>query len=234
MDHSPAAQLTLPFLFGLGLQHGLGPDHLAAITTLIARGHSERGTVWIGVKFGLGHMGALAGAGLLCLALNLTIPERFERAAEIGGGLLLIVMGFWMIRDLLGVEVYAHHHRHRHDGHEHAHVHLHVGSRAALHPQEHGHPHLSTLVGGLFAFSGARWMIVMLAELMAGHPAVPRLLIAIAAFGAGIITAMALYGALVSRCYGLASRHALVFRAVTLLTIVATIGTGVLWVSARG
>lgn len=233
MDHLQAAQLTLPFMFGLGLQHGMGPDHLAAITTLIARGHGERRAVWVGVKFGLGHMGALAGACLLCLALNLTISERFERAAEIGGGLLLIVMGLWMIRDLFGVEVYAHHHRHSHDGHEHTHVHLHLGAPATAHPHAHGHPHLSTLFGGLFAFSGARWMIVMIAELVAGHPAVPRLLIAIAAFGAGIITAMALYGALISRCYGLASRHALVFRAVTLLTIVATVGTGALWVSAR-
>lgn len=229
MEHLNSAQLSLPFMFLLGLQHGLGPDHLAAVTSLIARGGGARRASWVGLQFGLGHMGVLGFACLLSLLCKLSIPPGFDRIAEIAGGIVLILMGLWMTRDLCGVQVYAHRHRHEHDGSAHEHVHLHVGDPDAPHPAQHGHPHAATLFGGLFAFSGARAMLTMVVFLMAKLPSLPALVAYVVLFGAGIIFSMSLYGALVSRFYKLAARHELVFRAVTVLTILATVGTGLFW-----
>lgn len=229
MEHLNSAQLSLPFMFLLGIQHGLGPDHVAAVTSLIARGGGARRASWVGVQFGLGHTGVLGGVCLLCLLCRFSIPAGFERGAEIFGGVLLIIMGLWMTRDLFGVRVYAHRHRHEHDGSAHEHVHLHIGDPEAPHPALHGHPHATTLFGGLFAFSGARAMLTMVAFLLGNLPSIPALVVYLLLFGAGIVFSMSLYGALVSRFYTLAARHAIVFQGVTLLTVLATVGTGFIW-----
>jgi len=72
-------------------------------------------------------------------------------------------------------------------------------------------------------------MLTMVVFLLGKLPSVPALLAYVLLFGAGIIFSMSLYGALVSRFYKLAARHAIVFRGVTLLTIFATVGTGLYW-----
>jgi ABC-type nickel/cobalt efflux system permease component RcnA len=233
MDHLTGNSIALPFMFWLGMLHGLGPDHLAAVTALVARGGNTRSASYVGFKFGLGHMGVLGivcGAALLC---KFTIQPGFERTAEVFGGILLIAIGISMCRDLGGVQVYAHRHVHQHDGTVHEHVHLHVGDKDAPHQKQHGHPHMGTLFGGLFAFSGARAMLTTVAVVVAKLPSVPVLIAYILLFGAGIILTMSVYGAIVARFYKVAERHELVFRGATMMTMIATIGIGMYWIADR-
>ena len=46
-------------MFILGFLHGLGSDHLMAITTLVSRGAKSKEALMVGLRFGLGHMATL-------------------------------------------------------------------------------------------------------------------------------------------------------------------------------
>ena len=77
----------------LGLRHALDPDHVAAVSTLVAR---ERGLVrscLLGAFWGAGHTLALLGAGIAVIAFKLTITPGLEAALERLVGLALVVLG---------------------------------------------------------------------------------------------------------------------------------------------
>jgi len=177
--------LSLAGLFGLGIAHGLGPDHLAALGTLATRRARLRDAVGVAARFGAGHAGLLAIGALLASGLGFFVPEAFERAAEIFGGSVVALLGIAAVVDALGLRVHTH--AHDHDGHEHRHVHVHVGPG---HDQEsHGlHRHGATLVGALLAVSGLRGLLLLLPAATSGSPAL--ILLAVLAFGAGVVVSM--------------------------------------------
>ncbi|HEY0839194.1 MAG TPA: hypothetical protein VGD74_03310, partial [Vulgatibacter sp.] len=123
MDVHPHPLLAIAGLFGLGLLHGVGPDHLAALGTLASRRGSVRDAIGVALRFGAGHAGVLAAGAVASLALGLVIPEAFERAAELFGGSLVALLGAAAVVEAMGLRV----HRHPHgDAHDHDHLHLHV------------------------------------------------------------------------------------------------------------
>jgi hypothetical protein len=68
----------------LGLRHATDPDHVAAVTTLVA-GSRERATRTageLGVAWGLGHAVTLFAFGLPIVLLDRYVPERVQQAAE--------------------------------------------------------------------------------------------------------------------------------------------------------
>lgn len=173
-------------LFGLGILHGLGPDHLAALGTLASRRGSVRDAIAVAVRFGFGHAGLLAVGAALAMGLGWVIPEAFERTAELFGGSLVALLGGLALVDALGFRIHSH--AHDHDGEAHQHLHVHVG--AAGHDQErHGaHRHGATLVGALLAISGLRGLLLLLPAAVSGS----RLLVAgsVVAFGGGVVLSM--------------------------------------------
>lgn len=190
-----ALMFLLLALFGAGVLHGLGPDHLAAIAALAGRaaGRSvpRREWAWLGVRFGLGHVTTLILLAGAAWALGRNLPEQWQRGLEQAGGVVLIFLGGWVLASVFRRQVVVHSHPHLHGdaATQHEHLHMHVGH------QEHGahrHPHLATLVGGLLGFSGAQALLVALPVVMAGSLDV--LLARLAAFGAGIVVSMALAG----------------------------------------
>ncbi|MFQ5777977.1 MAG: hypothetical protein ACE5IP_08215 [Terriglobia bacterium] len=182
-------------LFGAGLLHGLGPDHLAAIAALVGRGSGrrvERGELaWLGVRFGVGHVSTLLLLAGVAWALGRNLPERWQSGLEQLGGVVLIFLGGWILAEVLRRRVVVHSHLHSHpqESGDHEHVHIHLSGRAH---GEHRHPHFATLVGGLLGFSGARALLVALPVVVAGSAAVA--LARMAAFGLGIVVSMALAG----------------------------------------
>ena len=121
----------------LGLRHASDPDHLAAVTTLIAAGE-DRDSSWraglMGLFWGLGHGTTLVLIGLPLVLLNSFLPEVVGRAAEVAIGCVISVLAVrLLLRWRRGV---YHVHVHEHDsGEAHRHVHSHVKSPA------HGHGH---------------------------------------------------------------------------------------------
>ncbi len=180
-DHS---LLSLAGLFGLGFLHGLGPDHLAALGTLAARRGNLRDAVGVATRFGAGHAGLLAVGALLATGLGYFVPEAFEQTAEIFGGSVVALLGLAAVVDALGFKVHSH--THEHDGDTHEHVHVHVGPG---HEDGHAlHRHGATLVGALLAISGLRGLILLLPAAASGS--LPLVLLAVLAFGLGVVVSM--------------------------------------------
>ena len=118
----------------LGLRHATDPDHLAAVTTLIAgtRERATRAAARLGFAWGLGHATSLFAFGVPIVLFKAYLPERVEQGAETVVGLLIVALAIWLLvrwrRGLFHVHVHAHERLH-------AHGHVHGGD---------GHPHATT------------------------------------------------------------------------------------------
>src|SRR5262249_22020865 len=72
----------------LGLRHATDPDHLAAVSTLIA-GTRERATgaaARLGLSWGLGHASTLFAFGPPIVLSQRSLPKRVERGAGAAAG----------------------------------------------------------------------------------------------------------------------------------------------------
>jgi cytochrome c biogenesis protein CcdA len=76
----------------LGLRHASDPDHLTAVTTLIAGhgGHDHRKARSLGFIWGLGHATTLFAFGLPIVIAKSYLPEAVQQAAETAVGILII------------------------------------------------------------------------------------------------------------------------------------------------
>src|SRR5436305_14417315 len=68
----------------LGLRHATDPDHLAAVTTLVATGRDRaaRTAARLGLAWGLGHATSLFAFGLPIVVFKAYLPEPVQAAAE--------------------------------------------------------------------------------------------------------------------------------------------------------
>jgi ABC-type nickel/cobalt efflux system permease component RcnA len=109
----------------LGLRHATDPDHLAAVTTLIA-GTKERGVrsaVELGASWGVGHATSLFALGLPIVLFKAYLPDTVQEGFETAVGLLIVGLAAWLlVRWRRGL---FHLHVHDHDGNVHAHGHTH-------------------------------------------------------------------------------------------------------------
>jgi hypothetical protein len=98
----PALELVATSSLGslLGMQHALEPDHLAAVSTLVAGDKSATKAAWLGACWGVGHMATLMLAGAALVVLRTELPHSVDIVFEIAVVVLLIAFG---VRVLLGV-----------------------------------------------------------------------------------------------------------------------------------
>ncbi len=181
--------LTAVFL--AGVLHGLGPDHLAAITTYgAASGSRFRGITRFALRFAAGHAAILALFAALGQAVQFLLPAGWERGFETAAGALLLLSGAGLMMAVLSGRLLLHAHFHDHGEGKHWHMHGHLGNR-----QEHTHSHgaLATSMGALFALGGVRSLASVVPVAMAETAALSAL--RIAAFALGIVLAMAAFGA---------------------------------------
>ncbi len=215
-------------VFILGITHGFDVDHLAAITALASRGATKFETATLGFNFGLGHMLALFIFGVLGLLTGLAITPSFERAANIFGGLLLIILGGAIIYEEAQKKAYLHQHSHDHSKEPHDHYHIHEKSP---HKEEHKHAHQATVLGGLFAFSGLRSLLIMVPIVWAANIWDGFYYILI--FGLGVILSMTLYGLLIGKFMHITQDSVKIHRLTSLLTALISIGLGAYWIVAH-
>jgi high-affinity nickel-transport protein len=79
--------------FLLGVRHSFDPDHVVAVSTIVARHRSAWSASWIGACWGVGHGATLLAIGFLVIALQVAIPEGFARGMEFAIGVLLVLLG---------------------------------------------------------------------------------------------------------------------------------------------
>ena len=94
----------------LGLRHATDPDHIAAVSTLVASGREQarRRAAELGAWWGLGHALTLVVFGIPILLFEAYLPETVQRGAETAVAAMIVYLA---VRLLV---------RHRH-GHDHRH-----------------------------------------------------------------------------------------------------------------
>jgi cytochrome c biogenesis protein CcdA len=196
--HGPSSLgIILLVSLALGLRHASDPDHLAALTTLIAS-EEERQQVhkagFMGLLWGLGHGTTLVVFGLPLMFFNSYLPEPVQRAAETLVGVIII---FLAVRLLLRWRRGLYHaHAHTHDG-ELAHKHLHSHAEDGSHEHSHRVPFSAYGVGLVHGIGGSGGLTVLLLSTISDQAqAAGALLI----FAAGTAISMAI----LSIAFGLA------------------------------
>ena len=86
----------------LGLRHALDADHVAAVSTLVARERGLARSCLLGAFWGAGHTLALLGAGIAVIGFKLTITPGLEAALERTVGLVLVLLGGHVLLRALG------------------------------------------------------------------------------------------------------------------------------------
>ncbi len=198
--------------------HGLGLDHLIAIAALTNR-EKNKTSLKIGFNFGIGHILTLVIIGIVGLIFNLTIPQWFEKSAEIFGGILLIVLGLWTLSYYLQTRTHTHEHVHNIAKHQHTHIHF--------FNSKHKHEH-SKMLGFLFAFSGLRSLLIIVPIAFASsiYYGIANILL----FGIGIIISMSVFSLVITGFYNLTKKIREVHRITTFVTGGLSLVTGIFWI----
>lgn len=129
-----AVLLGLPLGLAIGARHALEPDHLAAVSTLVAERPGWRRGAVLGAAWGLGHAAALAIVGAALAVAGAAMPPALARALEVAVAAMLIVLGVRALvhaaRDGGTGDVVRHRHGHGEHAHATAAAHVHVGGLA--------------------------------------------------------------------------------------------------------
>ena len=123
MSNGGSVLLVLLVAALLGLRHATDPDHIAAVTALVASGRerASRRAAELGVFWGLGHALTLVVFGLPILLFEAYLPERLQQGAESAVAALIVFLAVrLLIRWRSG---YFHLHAHSHGPEDESHRH---------------------------------------------------------------------------------------------------------------
>ena len=203
--------------FALGIRHATDPDHVVAVTTIVARQRSVKGAAAIGAAWGLGHTLTILVVGSGIIVFKWVIPPRLGLTMELAVAVMLIVLGAanlagtvrWLRRRAVTGAPKVHSHVHRHGDYVHTHPHGHE-------PEAHPHAEQATPLARVDRWLGVsgpyrlvRPLVVGIVHGLAGSAAVALLVLAaiqtplasisyLLIFGLGTIAGMMLITAAVS------------------------------------
>lgn len=212
-SHSIFALLTLAL--GLGLVHALDADHVMAISNLIGNQSSVKTSLKFCARWAIGHGAALLAVGFVVFILGKAIPIDLSSVAEAGVGVVLILLGAWVLWGLYRKK--AHLHFHQHDGlPEHAHWHSHGdthdnkshgnrmhekishdnNSKEKHKLDNHAHNHSAVMIGILHGTAGSA---PLLALIPLSKMASPWLGLAyLSLFAVGVLLSMLFFGGILT------------------------------------
>jgi ABC-type nickel/cobalt efflux system permease component RcnA len=106
----------------LGLRHATDPDHIAAMTTLVASGRERaaRSAARLGAWWGLGHGVTLVVFGIPILLAERYLPERAQQGAETAVAALIAFLAIRLLVRWRHGYFDLHAHPHREQEHRHA------------------------------------------------------------------------------------------------------------------
>ena len=180
--------VALAIAFLLGLRHASDPDHLVAVTSLVAAEDGDtRAAARLGAWWGLGHAAMLVVIGIPLIAFKSELPVWLESGAEKAIGLVIVVLALRVIWKWFRGDFRAG--RHAHPEPEGAHSHL----RPAQ-PREHGHrpvrtPRQAFFIGVLHGIAGTGAVVLLL---LAALPTKLEAALALGVFAPMSIASMAL------------------------------------------
>jgi ABC-type nickel/cobalt efflux system permease component RcnA len=174
--------------FFLGMRHATDPDHVIAVTTIVARYRKISHAALIGAFWGVGHTLTILLVGSGIILLGWVIPARVGLSMEFSVGLMLILLGLLNLTGMLqwitntfspadGISGLAHSHPHSHGDYIHTHPHQHD-------PEAHPHASEQTPLGRfdrhfgqLGVYQVVRPLVVGLVHGLAGSAAVALLVL---------------------------------------------------------
>jgi sulfite exporter TauE/SafE len=219
LDAMSALFLTYATALVLGTVHALEADHMAAVTSFAVRRPGMRESVRFGVRWSVGHGGAiiLIGTGLLLLGIHL--PAAAGHWLERLVGVVMIGLGAWTFRGARALHAHAHSHA---GGVVHAHLHSH-----AVH-DDHDHRHAATAVGLLHGLAGSGSAVALIP--LVGFESPASGIFYLVLFAIGTIAGMAMYGLLAGLVLGRAADgSARLARLLARVTGVFTMVIGFVW-----
>lgn len=163
--------------FFLGMRHATDPDHVIAVSTIVARERKVAKSAWIGAFWGFGHTLTILVVGAGIILFNLAVPARLGLMMELAVGVMLIVLGVWNVtasaRSASGALIHSHPHSHGDYVHTHPHSHA---------PEQHGHPDALAAFDRVLmkfrAYRPLRPFVIGLVHGLAGSAAVALLVLA--------------------------------------------------------
>jgi len=174
--------------FFLGMRHATDPDHVIAVTTIVARYRKISHAALIGAFWGVGHTLTILLVGSGIILFGWVVPARVGLSMEFSVGMMLILLGIlnmagmlqWLnitFSPALGFPGAAHSHPHTHGDYVHTHPHQHD-------PEAHSHAPSHTPLGWfdrhfsqLGLYQVVRPLVVGLVHGLAGSAAVALLVL---------------------------------------------------------
>jgi len=203
--------------FFLGMRHATDPDHVIAVTTIVARQKSRAGAATIGAAWGLGHTLTILVVGGGMILFGWVIPPRIGLSMEFSVGVMLILLGLMNLTGVMrGMRAnrlirgakQEHSHPHSHGDYVHTHAHVHNPEAHPHKPEQTPLSWLDRHLGRLGAYQLARPLVVGIVHGLAGSAAVALLVLAtvqnpvwgfwyLFVFGFGTIVGMMLMTAII-------------------------------------
>lgn len=192
--------------FGLGMLHALDADHIMAVSGLSSTRASRRDSISFCLRWAIGHAVSILLIGACVYGLGTKIPYQLSIYAEQSVGIVLILIGGFIIVDLLRKN--AHLHFHQHDGfpqHAHWHTHHHkVAQHASTHHNLHKstlhrHRHSAVMVGILHGTAGSAPLLVLVPLAKLGSALYGMLYLLV--FSLGVLLTMLMFGGLLGSVY---------------------------------
>ena len=215
--------------FVLGMRHATDPDHVIAVTTIVAREKTPVAATAIGAAWGVGHTLTILIVGGGIIVFGWVIPPRLGLSMEFSVGLMLVALGVASLTvearritstASLHSAGHRHQHPHAHGDYVHSHIHSHD-------PEAHSHAVEQTpqgwmdqRLGGIRAYRHLRPLIVGVVHGLAGSAAIALMVLAairspgwalayLLVFGVGTIVGMMLMTAAIVVPFVRANRRSL-------------------------
>lgn len=176
------------FGFLLGVKHALDADHIVAVTTIVSRSQSLLRSALVGISWGVGHTLALVVVGIGVLVFKLTIPDKLALSMEFVVGIVLVILGIPLLKQLITSRAHIHWHQHEEKHHLHRHSHAET--------PEHDHRHIRRplLIGMIHGLAGSGALTLLVLGTMSS---VAQGLFFLLLFGLGSILGMLVFSGLI-------------------------------------
>jgi high-affinity nickel permease len=176
--------VALGLAFLLGLRHASDPDHLVAVTSLVASDDAgSREAARLGAWWGAGHAATLLAIGLPLIAFKSELPAWFETGAERAVGVVIVILAGRVLLKWWRGDYHAGSHDHA----ERSHRHLHRFDRPHAHDRVRS-PRQAFAIGILHGLAGSGAVVLLL---IAALPTQLEAALALAVFAPMSVVSMA-------------------------------------------
>lgn len=153
--------VALGIAFLLGLRHASDPDHLVAVTALVASEQGDtRAAARLGAWWGLGHASTLLLIGLPLILFKSELPSWLESGAEKAVGVVILALAGRVLFKWLRGDYRVSRHEHGAAGERHRH--LHHEREAHDHRDAARTPRQAFAIGLLHGLAGTGAVVLLL------------------------------------------------------------------------